>query len=478
MQEQFLQKIFKFIQQQELIAEGDLVYAGVSGGADSMCLLQVLCAYRQQVDFELRVIHVEHGIRGEDSLADAAYVSRFCEERRIFCEVIPVDVSSYSVAHKSSIEEAARVLRYEAFEAAAQKAEDMRIKGEALLAGKDAVKNDGTCRVKIAVAHHMEDQAETVLWQMIRGSDVRGMGGMRPARGRIIRPLLTVGRSQIETFLREEGICWREDATNSDRTYTRNRLRMDVLPVLMQLNGQAIAHLCESAGRLQETEDYLMAQTGVLYERHAEKAPQGGVLVRMSLLQEHPLMQRRVLYRALQTVSERAKDLGARHIELLRELFLHQVGRELVFPHGVLAVRTYEGVELLTGSVQDAWQAGDETLPERIHMEVLERVPISEISKKKYTKWFDYDKIQYSVQIRRRESGDYLVVDQAGHRQKLKNYLVNEKIPKTARDNLWLLADGSHVMWVIGHRISDYYKVDEHTKRVLKVQLSGGKEDE
>ena len=86
MQEQFLQKIFKFIQQQELIAEGDLVYAGVSGGADSMCLLQVLCAYRQQVDFELRVIHVEHGIRGEDSLADAAYVSRFCEERRIYKE--------------------------------------------------------------------------------------------------------------------------------------------------------------------------------------------------------------------------------------------------------------------------------------------------------------------------------------------------------------------------------------------------------
>ena len=478
MKEQFLQEIFSYIGRQELIGEGDVVCAGVSGGADSMCLLEVMRAYRQEVDFELRVIHVEHGIRGEDSLADAAYVRKFCEARSIPCEVISVDVRSYSAAQGLSVEEAARVLRYEAFETAARKADDTRIAGEVLPAGKSTVQNDGSGRVKIAVAHHMEDQAETVIWQLIRGSDIKGMGGMRPKRRQIIRPLLTVGRSQIETFLREEGICWREDATNSDRTYTRNRLRMDVLPVLMQLNGQAIAHLCESAGRLQETEDYLMTQTSVLYEEYAEKTPQGGVIVRMTLMQEHPLMQRRVLYRALQTVSGRTKDLGARHIELLQELFSHQVGRELVFPHGVLAVRTYEGVELLAGSVRDAWQEADEILPEQIHMEVLEHVPISEISKKKYTKWFDYDKIQYSVQIRRRESGDYLVVDQAGHRQKLKNYLVNEKIPKTARDSLWLLADGSHVMWVIGHRISDYYKVDEHTKRVLKVQLSGGKEDE
>ena len=111
-------------------------------------------------------------------------------------------------------------------------------------------------------------------------------------------------------------------------------------------------------------------------------------------------------------------------------------------------------------------------------MEVLERAQITEISKKKYTKWFDYDKIECNVQIRKRQSGDFLVIDSAGHRQKLKNYLVNEKIPQAERDGLWLLADGSHIMWVIGHRISDYYKVDEHTKRVLEVQYYGGNEDE
>ena len=472
MQEQFLQKIFEFIEQQELVAEGDLVYAGVSGGADSMCLLEVLRAYRQQVDFELRVIHVEHGIRGEESLADAAYVSRFCEEHRIPCEVVPVDVKSYSTAHGRSIEEAARVLRYEAFEAAAKKAEHAQ---KPSAAGKSVV---GPARVRIAVAHHMEDQAETVLWQMIRGSDVRGMGGMRPTRGRIIRPLLMTDRTRIETFLREKGIHWRVDATNNDGAYTRNRLRMEVFPVLAQLNEQAVSHLCESACRMQETEDYLEVQTDAVYERCTGWTSDGGLLVRMSLLQEPQLLQRRVLYRALRTAGGGARDLGTRHVVLLQELFSHQAGRELRLPYEVLAVRAYAGVVLYPKGVPDAGQAEDETLPERIHMEVLEQVPVAEISKKKYTKWFDYDKIQYSVQIRRRQSGDYLVVDSAGHRQKLKNYLVNEKIPKGARDRLWLLADGSHVMWVIGHRISDYYKVDEHTKRVLKVQYDGGKEDE
>ena len=455
MEQQFLQKIFFYIKEQELIGAGDMVLAGVSGGADSMCLLEVLCTYQKQLTFDLRVVHVEHGIRGADSLADASYVQQFCENRKIPCEVVSVDAPGYSAAHGLSVEEAARILRYEAFEQAAQ-----------------GIEAD---HVRIAVAHHMEDQAETMLWQMIRGSDIKGMGGMRAKRGRIIRPLLAVGRAQIEEFLREHGIRWREDRTNCDGAYTRNRLRMEVLPVLSQLNAQAVGHLCESARRLQETEDYLATQTELLYGKYTDDTPNGGIFVDQALLREPVFLQRRVLYRALGAAAGRAKDLGARHIELLRELFSHQVGRELMLPYGVRGVRDYEGVQLLPECPQSNVK---ESFEDQIHMEVLDRVDVGEISKKKYTKWFDYDKIECNVQIRRRQSGDYLTVDRAGHRQKLKNYLVNEKIPKSQRDELLLLADGSHIMWVVGHRISDYYKIDEHTKHVLKVQYDGGKEDE
>lgn len=471
MKEQFLQKIFSYIESNGLIGPGDIVFAGVSGGADSMCLLEVLRSYQKEMDFELRVIHVEHGIRGEDSLADAAYVRQYCEKREIPCEVVTVDARGYSGTHGISVEESARELRYGAFEAAAQAVENAWAADTARTAPAGGMRH-----VRIAVAHHMEDQAETVLWQMIRGSDIKGLGGMRPKRGRIIRPLLAVERAQIEAFLREEGICWREDVTNGDSTYTRNRLRMEVLPVLMQLNGQAIGHLCESAGRLQETEEYLSEQTDALYAHYIKKTPRGGLLVQDALLRERPLMQRRVLYRALETVCGRAKDLGARHIVLLQELFSHQAGRELMLPYRVRARRTYEGVELFVKSGSEVIEK--EIAPGQLRMEILEHVPITEISKKKYTKWFDYDKIECNVQIRKRQSGDFLVIDSAGHRQKLKNYLVNEKIPQAERDGLWLLADGSHIMWVIGHRISDYYKVDEHTKRVLEVQYYGGNEDE
>ena len=219
-QEKQLEKqVEQYIVQHHLIEPGDLVLAGVSGGADSMCLLELLHACMEQIGFELRVIHVEHGIRGSESVADAQYVGSYCAARAIPCEIIPVDAGAYACAHGYSLEEAARELRYTAFEAAAQKLESP----EPVQADVAAPRT-----VRIAVAHHREDQAETVLWQMIRGSDLRGIGGIRPQRGRVIRPLLEVSRVQIEAYLTQRQIGWREDVTNADTAYTRNRLRHEV----------------------------------------------------------------------------------------------------------------------------------------------------------------------------------------------------------------------------------------------------------
>lgn len=463
MREALEAQVKQFIQTNGLIGAGDVVFAGVSGGADSMCLLELLCASREELSFTLRVVHVEHGIRGGESMADAQHVADYCKNREIPCEVVHVDACMYAAQHGYSLEEAARILRYEAFERAAQELEQS---GE-LRGGQ----------VRIAVAHHREDQAETVLWQMIRGSDLRGMGGIRPQRGRIIRPLLEAGRGQIEEYLTGRGICWREDATNADTAYTRNRLRREVFPVLEQLNAQAVRHLSESAARLQEAEDYLAQQTQAVYGQAVLERQDGELLVLEQLWQEPPLLQRRVLYRALERCSGQARDLQNKHITALQELFDHQVGHRLSLPYEVEAWRDYEGIALVR-SRQGEPDDSRGSMWGRVRMEIIDYAPEVEISKKKYTKCFDYDKIEHHVQIRKRQSGDYLTIDAAGHRQKLKSYLVNEKIPQQEREKLWLLADGSHIMWVIGHRISDYYKVDAHTRRILKVQYSGGKENE
>lgn len=439
-----------------MIGAGDTVLAGVSGGADSMCLLAVLMAYRARADYALRVVHVEHGIRGADSCADAAYVARFCEEHGVDCAVVHVDAPAYARAHGCSVEEAARELRYRAFARAAEECSSEQ--------------------VRIAVAHHSEDQAETVLWQAVRGSSLRGLGGMRPVRDDIIRPLLAATRGEIEQYLQEQGIRWREDQTNADRTYTRNRIRSDVLPALAELNPAAVRHLCECAGELQETEDYLAAQTEELFSRYAEEKEQADavrIMLREALGREAALMQRRVIYLALQRAAGVSKDLTAVHVRQVQALFARQVGRSCTLPYGITAERVYEGVCLRRGAFRAAVpsEAG-------VRLTLIENPADVQISKKKYTKWFDYDRIEHHVQVRRRQSGDYLTVDAAGHRQTLKKYLINEKIPAAERDSLLLLADGSHIMWIIGHRISEHYRVRTDTARILQVQYDGGNEDE
>jgi tRNA(Ile)-lysidine synthase len=287
--------------------------------------------------------------------------------------------------------------------------------------------------------------------------------------------LLFAGREDIEAYLRERGISWREDATNREETYTRNRLRHAVLPVLSDLNSRAVAHICETGERLRETEDYLRRETDGKLALYAQAA-EGGIRIADCLLTEHPMMVRRVIYGCVERLVPGAKDVGARHIALIQELFSHQVGARIRLPYGIAAERTYEGISLFRES--DICENRTENFENQFFMEIVTGLIKSEISKKKYTKWFDYDKIKNNVQIRARRQGDYLVIDREGHRQSLRRYLMNEKIPAAERESLPLVADGSHIMWVVGHRISDYYKVDEHTKRVLKVQWNGGKEDE
>lgn len=234
-----MQRIFHTIEAYQMIRPGMRVLAAVSGGADSVCLLAALAAFREQIDFSLYVIHVEHGLRGEESLADARYVEELCRSFSVPFFLESVDAAAEARKRHLSVEEAGRALRYEAFD---------RVAGQV---GAD----------RIAVAHNENDQAETVLWNLVRGSGLQGLGGIRPVRGRIIRPLLFLGRPEIEAILLAQGIAWRTDRTNLTCDYTRNRIRLQVLPELTkELNPQAVGHIAEAAHRLQEVQEYISAQ--------------------------------------------------------------------------------------------------------------------------------------------------------------------------------------------------------------------------
>lgn len=218
-----MQKAFETIEKYQMIQPGGRVLAGVSGGADSVCLLMVLLELQKRMEFEIQVVHVEHGIRGKESLQDAEYVRKLCEQYQVPFLCVSCDIPQMARERKLSTEEAGRLARYEIFEKTAREwAAD-----------------------HIAVAHNKNDQAETILWNLARGSGLDGAAGIRPVRGKIIRPLLECGREEIEAYLRQKGIVWREDATNQGLDYTRNIIRNQILPEMAEkLNGKN----CRSSG--------------------------------------------------------------------------------------------------------------------------------------------------------------------------------------------------------------------------------------
>ena len=459
--------VLNWIKKEKLMTEGDTVIVGLSGGADSVALLLVLLELRQRIGYTLLAIHVEHGIRGEESRKDAAFVEELCRQKSIPCRICPVNVPDYAATEGIGVEEAARILRYECYQKAAEE-----------------LKQSGAGRVSIALAHHANDNAETVLFQMARGSGVHGMCGMHPKRVLgddilIVRPLLCVSRGQIEEYLKKCGQEYRTDGTNLDINYSRNRIRHHILPELSVINEQAVSHINQSALLLQQAVSYM--------EQETKKAVQtccigggGAYVILENEWKQYPEIIRQEIV----------------HVQDVCALMEKQTGREITLPYQMTASRIYEGVRLCrnqrdkgTGVPQSFYEvtaddfakleAGETvniTLPDaNVSLRLLLfSGKVDEIPKNQYTKWLNYDRIECGLQFRRRASGDYLTVDDAGHKKKLKSYFIDEKIPQIKREHIWLLAQQSHVLWVIGGRISAVCKIKEDTKKILEVRIDGG----
>ncbi len=431
-------------------AARERILAAVSGGADSLCLMLAL----KELGFGVHVIHVEHGIRGRESLEDAAFVQQICGAEGIPCTVRQIDAPAIARRTGQTLEEAARSGRYCMLE---ETAREERIR-------------------TVATAHHMGDQAETVLWNLIRGSGVSGLCGIRQARTAgpdltIIRPLLDCSREEIEEYLRSRGQTWRIDRTNLDPGFTRNAIRLQILPRLEALNDGAAEHIARAAADLAEAEEYLENEAQAHYSRVVRKDG-GDVLIDTGALLELPgVLRRRILLSALAEACGGRKDLTRRHVEALEDLAEGDNGRRTALPAALTAVRE-EGLVRLTRSMPEP--VGEEIALDRdgeYHFPAGNRggsimVTVrrgiwdgGEVPKKKYTKLLAYDTIGPCIMLRTRRAGDWLAVTAEGGRRKLKDYLIDEKIPRDLRDSLPLIAQGDHVLWVIGGRISERAKV-------------------
>lgn len=477
-------KVEAFIKEHGMIKRDDVVIAGVSGGADSVCLLFILCALREKLGFKIRVCHVNHGLRGADADADEAYVRALCEKLGIPCRIFREDVESIAKKWKQSTEEAGRMVRRNAFESM-------------------CAKNGGT---KIATAHHQGDNAETVILNMARGTGLKGLCGIRPADGIRIRPLLILTREEIECCLRQNGILWREDKTNAGDDYTRNRIRHNILPALEeQVNPGASRHLDELSAQAREVWDYLEQGTDLAWERCVQvgtgkstgkdragdgAGEEGGQPLYIDCLrfkEEMPAIQKQLLRRCLSRVRRKEQDIGAVHVAALADLFEKQTGRGIDLPGNIRAVRVYGGVALrreeLCG-IQSTVQTegiplaipGTVVLPGlKITCRFVENADFrqaEEFPQKSYTKWIDYDIIKHGLLARTRRGGDYFTIDGKGSRQKLKSFFINEKISREDREHMLLIADGEHIVWIPGRRMSRAYHISSTTEKVLEINIT------
>lgn len=510
----FRQKVLSFMKKNHMTDRGDSVLAAVSGGADSVCLLLLLHEMAAELGIKVFAFHMNHGIRGAEADRDERFVMELCERLNIPLTVAHEKVEEYAAERGLSGEEAGRILRYHHLGETAEKYQ---------------------C-AKIAVAHHEDDDAETVLLNLFRGSGLAGLSGIRPVRENIIRPLLCVSRKEIEGYLNEQELSWCEDSTNRENDYTRNKIRNELLPwVTENINSRAAEHILavsEFAARADayfEMEAERILEESCSKRRKEAKQPNSKnareadgkesgtgqsskvaenemklcTKINIDIFDPQPdILKTYIVRRMILNAAGKAKDITERHIRSVMDLSGPGGGHTVDLPYGLKAVRGYETLGIVQNknpsqmSESDQKQERKPVFENKINLETdmdeildlggthirlhaVHRKKELEIPKNQYTKWFDYDKINVGLSIRYRKNGDYLTLS-GGGKKKLRRYMIDEKIPENERDRIPVLADGDHVLWVVGYRISDYYKITDETEHILEAEviLPGGGEPE
>ncbi len=483
-------RVQEFIREYKMVDPGDRVIVAVSGGADSMCLLHLLERMKEELQAELRVVHVHHGLRGWEADRDAGFVEAAAERRKLPCLIVHRDVAEYAKDRGLSVEEAGRMVRYQILE-------------------EEAEKWGGA---KIAVAHHQEDQAETILHNLFRGSGLKGLCGMAAVRGAVIRPLLCVGKNEILEYLHSQKLAYCEDSTNASEDYTRNRLRHRLIPeICKDINAGAVTHIINAGRMLSQAEQYLENQAEEIWKVYGKEKQCGNGMediwewgIEAKVLRSQPEILRGYLVRKMIGLcTESVKDITFKHIETICGLAEKETGKRISLPYGAearleygmiwinvvskernvqegngsyLVDQTDEKADIEAGveNKEVAWvEKSEETVVNTLKMSHFSYKKHQEIPENRYTKWFDYDTIKNTLSVRTRQTGDYITLKDE-KRKTVKAYMIDEKIPRQERDKILLLAEGHHILWIVGYRISEYYKITEHTRQILQVQADGG----
>ena len=456
-------RVKEFVRRYKIFASGSSIIIACSGGPDSLALAEVLLALREEWQLSLEIAHFEHGIRGEDSLADAEFVRSYAEERGLPCRVRHEDIPSYAKRAKLSLETAARERRYAFF------AETAKRMGEETL---------------IATGHHAGDQAETVLMHLLRGSGIDGLAGMRPRAGAIIRPLLFLSKKEISDYCREKGLEPRQDETNFLPDAERNRIRLELLPMLRRYRPSVDEVLCRLAAAEAEAADYLQTAAAASWNQTVTESSGELLLRRRTYCEAHAALRKAILRQAAEKLGIRSA-LGFLHYEALDEFCrLGEAGKKLTLPEGGEAECRYDTVVLRRTAAQSlSWgerplSFSGATRIEEIGLTIYVSSPnAEEIPTDPRIAVADLDALSSPLLVRSRRAGDSFRLESGG-RQKVKSLLIDRKIPSGLRGCVPIFTAGGEIFWVGGVRRAAVALVTAETKRRIAFHMvwDNGKE--
>jgi len=455
-------KVVEWIEKHNLIARGDVILAACSGGPDSIALVHLLAGLRPMFSFTLAVAHVNHLLRGPDSFSDAEFVAVFCRRMGLDCYQTEIDVRSFAEQNGHSLEEAARILRYQYLQ-------------------NIAANLDGA---KIATGHHRDDQAETVLLNLLRGAGSMGLSGISTGtEDGIIRPFLAVNRQEIEDYCQAYQLQSRLDSTNLSADYLRNRIRLDLLPSLAADYNPAICDvLCRTACIMTEQNDFI--------QRSAEKLISEGTLhqgsdtvIRVDMIRNaHIALQREIFRMVIKKKQGHLRGISFYHVEKLIEMANgSQVGKIFCLPGGIIARREYQTIDMgwdhvgpeavnVNFSVELAIP-GKTEIRELGIVVLAEKVDAWRQEKKENVAVFDQAELTLPLHIRTRLPGDRFRPLGAPGNKKLKNFFIDHKVPAVIRSLIPLICDQTGILWVGGYRQAERGKVVSSTKQFLQLTI-------
>ena len=429
-----------FVKFNSLVKKGERVAVALSGGMDSMALLHYAHNNAKALGIEVVAINVEHGIRGEASISDTNFVKEYCDKNDIPLFCYAVDSIKVAKEQKLSIEQSARKLRYECF--------------------FDAIAK-GQCD-KIATAHHQSDNAESILFNILRGSGIKGAKGIESNyNDKIIRPMLGVQKADIQEYVKQNHIPFVTDKTNFDDDYTRNFLRLNVIPKIKEIFPEMEQSLTRFAEICSLEDDFMQTLAIKSVELNQANAS-------ISLPIERAIFNRSVII-ALKSLGVK-KDWEKTHIDSVYSLCNKQNGAKISLLDGITAIREYDKITLYQSR-----ETTDTELPFAIgsfdfcnqQLTIKEVAPTSQINLTQGL-YLDADKLPKTATIRTPQTGDFFTKF-GGGTKKLCDYLTDKKIPQRLRSTLPIIADQNVVYAIFGIGISQNVKVTDQTKNILQI---------